>query len=323
MKIKTKIIQFTFICTLLCSISIFQSCSSVETLKPLPSDESPILRAFPSYFDGDFELITKEPAGDDFKLGRDFIKFTVTDQHKLTIVSYLSFTKEELAKKSKYYTIKGELLVYKNDSLHALKEKLENKKSTSNNLTEQESSQLLQLKEQDEKGQIFKTFPLSIDNKNYSYQKQLIYEIDLKTNLILEYDENTAPKKSKCVFKKYKDHYFLNMFNKDKERWVAVIFQEKDTNIIVSDVDFDNLNKNSNFYKSIANLIEKEKYTIVIDPSKSQFESLMQDANFLGEIATLQRTKTSFSSINNLWLSIGAIVVILIVFIVLKRFRIF
>jgi LPXTG-motif cell wall-anchored protein len=303
-------IQTTIFFVLICSTLLFQNCSSVSSVKPLPTDDSSILREFPASFEGNFKYVPSKGGDEDKQFGQLFLKLVLTDAYKLAVTSYYSFDEALLKKNAKYYRVQGDLLIYKNDSLSSLKRKLEDKKSTYKNLSSEEDYQLEKLATLEEDGKIFKTYPVTKKNGKYTYNEQLVYNIDLKTNQMTMYYENTAPNEKKCVFKKYGDYYFLNMFNEKSKDWTCGIFQEKSGNLVVSSIDFGNLRDQSDFYKNIANIVEIKKYDIVIDPSESQFKSLMEDANFLEEFAVLQRTSTSVGMTNYIWYILIAVILI-------------
>jgi len=307
---------------LLCSIFLFQNCSSVSSVQPLPVDDSPMLREFPDFFQGEFKFVPSKnssSSSNGSEIGDLYLKLALTDGHKLTVTRYFSFDDEQLKEYADYYQVQGDLLVFTNDSLSTLKKQLEDRKSTANNLSRSEEYKLERLEKQEEDGEIFKTYPLIKNNGRYNYNEQLLYTIDLKTNQMTMYTKNSMPDETKCVFKKYEDFYFVNTFNSKEKKWTCGILKVQNDDIIVSAIHFDNLQDNSDFYRSVANLIEVSKYDILIDPSASQFKSLMEDANFLEEFATLQRTSSSAVFKNYIWYIIGTVALIIVGFLITKR----
>lgn len=311
--------RFALIFSVSVILYFFQACSSVSSVKALPSDDSPVLRAFPSYFEGDFEVIVREQSNrTKAELGQICMKMKLDEEHKLIVHRFRYFDEEELSVKKKYFNIQGEFLVFKNDSLNALKQTLKEKKRT-DNLDYYEKEKLKDLEKLEKEEKIFKTYQLQREGEKYIYDEQLFFEIDLKKNEYTSYEPGSTPKTDKCILKKYKEYHILNMFNTSSKHWEAILLKEQDDDILIQLIHFENLKKNQDFYKSLANIKNVKKYNIVIDPSKSQFDSLMKDENFLEEHTTLIRIDKPFSLANNMWLPIGIIILLFVVFIILKK----
>jgi hypothetical protein len=315
---KTKIRAFIAF-LLFTTIFLFQNCSSVSSVKPLPTDDSPMLREFPSFMSGDFEFVPAKEGDTDNNFGDLHLKFAITDNYKLAVTQYYTFDEALLKEHAKYYQVQGDLLVFKNDSLSNLKKQLEDKKSNNNSLSRFEANQLEDLKELEDDGEIFKTYPITKKHGKYAYNEQLVYNIDLKTNQMTMYYENNAPNEKKCVFKKYEDYYFFNAFDQKYKKWTTGILKKQGEDIAVSAIDFDNLQNNSDFYRSVANLIEVKQYNILIDPSASQFKSLMDDANFLEEFAVLKRVDSGFAITNYLWYILVSVAFIIFGFVTYNK----
>ena len=104
---------------------LFKNCSSVSSVKPLPTDDSPMLREFPSFMTGDFEFIPAKEGDANSDFGDLHLKLTITDNYKLAVTRYYTFDEALLQENAKYYQVQGDLLVFKNDSLSNLKKQLE------------------------------------------------------------------------------------------------------------------------------------------------------------------------------------------------------
>lgn len=314
-----------FLC--ICSSTLFHNCVAVITPTPIPIGDESILKEIPTTLEGIYEVNASELfERNSLRIGKQYIEFKIIENTKLLVKEYYSFTEEDIQNDSisNYYSIKEDILIYHNDSLYKLREQLATKRINSDGyLNESDTKKLKKLDHKLSNGTINDMFSLQHTGDRYEYDFRLLYELNLSDGQFVMYTKDKRIETLKAVLKQHEKAYFISVFNDELSNWNSIIIEEKEDAISIQIIDPRNIQQNEDHYKSMANYQPYQaNRQILIDPSKAQFEVLLNDPKFLIEVTNLKKEKQIFSFINDIWLPIIIIVAFFIIFLAVRTYKV-
>lgn len=311
--------------SLLLFVFLLSSCVPVRTESPIPEgDDYEILKNLPSFLEGDY-ILENDSFGisynDRLVLGRLKVMIEFINESECIMYTYMSFTHEDFIKHpySKFCRIRGDFLLYKNDSLINLRKNLLDK--SKNELTDSEQSTLEKLNRLHENGGFTEISQLTAKNGEYVCCKKILYELDLTSSKLISYSDGGNYEEYKVLLKRFKDQYLLNLLI-DSDSWGHIFFKQEDDKTLVRMISIKNLRDNFDFYNGITEL-EEDKIggIITVNASESELETLVKDNSFFENIYVLRKMNSSFfgKSYKKLLLGFGSVTVFIIVFFFLKK----
>lgn len=297
------------------------ACQTVYTTNPLPSSTTPGATAFPELIAGDYLIMEEQGGGSEREPGKQYVRITLTSEQHCLVETYFGFDITELASHphAERFRISGEYLVYKNDSLI---EQLAAAKTRAEASPENEQYQkeLKSLRYMEENGYLNYITPIIKRGHLMTYNHEPVLEIDLLKNEVTGYDgENMAETRSTKI-RLHNGRLFLS--HSDNEHgWENIIIELSEERLKGFDISFSHVLKNKAQYEKTANLNQIGKNTIIIDPSVTELDKMLDEEGFLEQEMTLQRIElTEKADSRPSWwmIAMGALVLIVLLRVIRK-----
>ncbi|GAB5527266.1 MAG: hypothetical protein Roseis2KO_51380 [Roseivirga sp.] len=238
---------------------------------------------------GDYLIMEDQGGGSEREPGKQYVRITLTSEQHCLIETYFGFEMPELASHPhpERFRVSGDYLIYKNDSL--INKLAEAKTLAETDPENQEYEKMLEsLKYQEENGYLNHVTPIVKRGHVMTYNHEPVLEIDLLKNEVTGYDgENLAETRSTKI-RFHNGRLFLS--HSDREHgWENIIVELSEEGLNGFDISFKHVLKNKAQYEKTANLNQTGKNTIIIDPSVSELDKMLDEEGFLEQEMTLRR----------------------------------
>ena len=272
-------------------VSFLFACHSVHINEPFPIGNIPSLTELPLELKGKYKVLAegKSIMGEK-DLGTVYLEIEYKDTKHCVGRYYSAFTPKEFekSKNKKYFLLRERQLIYRNDTLLAQYDALIAKKKTGE-LTQKEKDNLSAL-ERDKKNKLIRdTIELTIENNMYVYGKGKYFEIDLKKNTMTYFTEEEPDKSDKLSMRKYKNSYFINVFDEKHKVWNPMLIELKKKDILVKMINIEHFGKKLSKYEKIAKVEKMEGSDYLLSPTAAQFEKLMKSGKLFETSFTFKR----------------------------------
>ncbi len=267
----------------------FYACQTVYTANPLPSLAAPGATAFPELIAGDYLIADEQGGGSEREPGNQYVRITLTSEQHCMVETYFGFDMAELTAHphAERFRVSGEYLVYKNDSLiEQLAEAKTRAEASPEN--QQYQKELKSLRYMEENGYLNYITPIIKRGHLMTYNHEPVLEINLLKNEVTGYDGENMAETGSTKIRLHNDRLFLS--HSDKEHgWENIIVELSEEGLKGFDISFSHVLKNKTQYEKTANLNHTGKNTIIIDPSVSELDKMLDEEGFLEQEMTLQR----------------------------------
>jgi hypothetical protein len=282
---------------ILCIAIILYACANVLSRAPLPVGEGETLKEVPKALLGDYKKTASSPSitewwspnGPNQKRksgpGIEILRFSYADTNHLFMETFLRFTKEDLKPDSiaKYYTLRGNYLLYCNDSLVSAYNKLQTKnvKISPERRSPEDVVQLNDFESKEQTGELRKIFHVTSQNGELTYRNQPFAEIDFKNGGIILYSKDGILAPLKLILTHYKNHYCFNTQpsqDKDTSLWVNHFLFCRHDSLILAGFNPEILKRNARYYHAITGMDTSESGNdVYINPTANELNNLLAE----------------------------------------------
>ncbi|WP_430408776.1 hypothetical protein [Kordia sp.] len=288
-------------------IFCFSSCVVFYTETAIPQKKSPIIRILPEFFNGTYELGYLKSAFDiDFdkiEFGKTMINFNKPNFSNICQVEiYSEFTKSNL-QNNKYYSIVGDYLFFKNDSLIRKLNDLKSKKDISPTLFT-ETKELEKLNTRFNNGELSWSRKVTKLNDAFVTDKKLLCEINIDENKLKFFGvQKYNNREHRIVLKKSpissSDIYILNILENDGF-WNPIFIIKQGNQLKIMYLDHRTYSNDKIYYNNFFNVIDSgntkdNEYILydVISFKEDGFKEILNERIFL-EVASLMKNKNTY-----------------------------
>lgn len=299
----------------------FFACQTVYTANPLPSAAEPGAAAFPKLIAGDYLVVEEPGGGSEREPGRQYVKITLINEQHCLVETYIGFSEEELAAHphSDRFRVTGGYLIYKNDSLIQELTAAEARVEASPE-NQEYHRELESLKYMEENGYLNHITPVTKKGHLMTYNRGPVLEIDLAANKAIAYDGENLLETTEPKVRRHNGRLFLSN-SENKHGWENIIVELSEEGLKGFDISFKHVLNNKAQYEKTANLNQPGKDAIIIDPSITELDKMLEEEGFLDEQMTLERIELTeeVGSEPSWWMiAVGAIVLVVLLRIMRK-----
>lgn len=291
------------------------ACQTVYTTNPLPSSAAPGATALPDLMAGDYLIMEEQGGGSEREPGKQYIRITLTSEQHCLVETYFGFDMTDLAAHphAGRFRVSGDYLIYKNDSLIEQLAKAKTRVETSPE-NEQYQKELESLRYMEENGYLNFITPIIKRGQLMTYNHEPVLEMDLLKNEVTGYDGENMAETGSTKIRLHNDRLFFS--HSDNEHgWENIIIGLSEEGLKGFDISFSHVLKNKAQYEKTANLNHTSKNTIIIDPSVSELDKMLDEEGFLEQEITLQRIElTEEADSRPSWwmIAMGAVVLVVL-----------